>query len=133
MSCFVLLDHQQQQQQQQRPRVITPTPRVTSKGAEHSQYQTTASRVRKNLVTKMGSADIQSITITSAQTVTQPKPHTTYTIQGGSRRIDGSQELTWSVDADTHLDYRQALQRFRSVTYRVGRFDLQDPSRRSSA
>jgi hypothetical protein len=27
-------------------------------------------------------ADIQNIVVTSTQTVTQPKPHTTYTIQG---------------------------------------------------
>ena len=33
-------------------------------------------------------ADIQNVVVTSTQTVTQPKPHTTYTIQGESNVPD---------------------------------------------
>lgn len=42
-------------------------------------------------------SDVQNIAITSAQTVPQPKPHTTYTIQGESSFRKPPRYREWSM------------------------------------
>jgi hypothetical protein len=55
--------------------------------------------------------DIQNIAVTSTQIVTQPKPHTTYTIQGKYLpTFRGFHQLIPSLDTYPHMDSQQAIQ-----------------------